>query len=456
MAEQGEAAFRDLEGERLRQAVTGPEAVIALGGGALLRAENRLLAEQSGRILLLTAEFPTLLERAQREAEARPLLAGDLPSRLENLLRERRAHYDSFPLRLQVDGLSPDELTWRAQVMAGRFYLSAMGEYEARVGDVSELKFAVHLIVTDENVARHHLQALNAVLRARGMNPPAVILPPGEKHKNIETVMRLWQAFLSAGLDRHSTALALGGGVIGDLTGFAAATYMRGIRWAILPTTLLAMADAALGGKTGFDLPEGKNLIGAFHPPLQVLADPRFLRTLPEEELRSGMAEIVKHGMIADPELFAWCGNGLEAARTRWDEILKRAMAVKIRIIEADPYEKGARAALNFGHTIGHAVELASGFRLRHGEAVAIGMVAETRLAERLKLAEAGTAAALTETLAAIGLPTEIPSDLKREEVIRAMKVDKKKARGIMRFALPRRIGEVRTGVEIENLEEAL
>jgi len=219
-----------------------------------------------------------------------------------------------------------------------------------------------------------------------------------------------------------------------------------------MPTTLLAMVDASLGGKTGFDLPEGKNLIGSFYPPKLVLADPQVLKTLPEEEFRSGLAEVVKHGIISDPELFNLCGRGLDWIKENLEEIVRRAMAVKIKIIEEDPYEKGFRAALNLGHTVGHAVEIVSGFRLRHGEAVAIGMVAEAKLAQRLTVAGKGLSETVTETLKALSLPIQIPGELSREEIIRAMRVDKKKSNGIMRFALPVEIGKVEL-VDVKDLE---
>jgi 3-dehydroquinate synthase len=269
-------------------------------------------------------------------------------------------------------------------------------------------------------------------------------------------VASLWRGCTQAGLDRKSTIIALGGGVVGDLAGFAAATFMRGCNWVAVPTTLLAMVDASLGGKTGFDLPEGKNLVGAFHPPRLVLADPNVLSTLPERELRAGLAEIVKHGVIAEPELFELCARGWDAVTARLPEVARRGMAVKVKIIEEDPYEKGIRAALNLGHTVGHAVELVSGFRLLHGEAVAIGMVAEARLAERLTVAGQGLSDALAETLTELGLPVEIPENMDRGELIRAMRMDKKKAAGVVRFALPVKIGEVKVGVEVENLEDVL
>ena len=221
------------------------------------------------------------------------------------------------------------------------------------------------------------------------------------------------------------------------------------------------MVDASMGGKTGFDLPEGKNLVGAFHPPRLVLADPETLATLPERELRSGMAEVLKHGIIADPALFEIFTTKTRRIQSFFEkeelaEIVRRGIAVKIKIIEEDPYEQGIRAALNLGHTIGHAVELVSGFELLHGEAVGIGMIVEAKLAEQMGIAETGLADKITETLVGLGLPTEIPQHLPTPNIIRTMQTDKKKSAGIIRFALPVKIGEVRIGVEVEGLEEVL
>jgi 3-dehydroquinate synthetase len=230
---------------------------------------------------------------------------------------------------------------------------------------------------------------------------------------------------------------------------------MRGINWVCVPTTLLSMVDASLGGKTGFDLPEGKNLIGSFYPPKLVLADPQLLTTLPEADFISGMAEVVKHGIIADPELFDRCARGLDSIKDDVDQIVKHAMAVKIKIIENDPYEKGFRAALNLGHTVGHAVELVSRFRLRHGEAIAIGTVTEAKLAERLDLARKGLSDKISRVLTRLGLPVHIPSDLPRQQIMRTMKMDKKKSAKTIRFALPVDIGKVDL-VEITDLESVL
>ena len=461
---QGETTFRDLETSALKNLADEKESVIALGGGALLRDENRAFAESNGKVVLLMAEISTLLARLKNHSEKRPLLAGDLRGQLSALLKKRSEHYNSFPLLIQVDGKTAEQNAHHAQVALGRHHLSAMGEYDVAVqsrgieqlGEMLRSRELQNpLIVTDENVAKFHAEKVTEAIGGSGFDPKVIIVPAGEAYKNLETVSGLWKSFLEAGLDRKSTVIALGGGVIGDMAGFAASTYMRGLAWIGVPTTLLSMVDASLGGKTGFDLPEGKNLIGAFYPPKFVLADPQLLKTLPEEELISGMAEVVKHGIISDPELFNLCGRGLEWIKNNLEEVVKRAMAVKIKVIEEDPYEKGFRAALNLGHTVGHAVELVSKFRLRHGEAIAVGMAAEAKYSARIGLAGPGVAESVTESLTALGLPTQIPDEMPREEIIRAMRMDKKKDAKTIRFALPVEIGKVEL-VDVTDLESVL
>ena len=217
------------------------------------------------------------------------------------------------------------------------------------------------------------------------------------------------------------------------MTGFAAATFMRGVRWVNLPTTLLAMVDASIGGKVGVDLPQGKNLVGAFHPPSLVISDTDTLDTLPEKELRNGMAELFKAALIADPLLFEWLERENTRPTVRW---IERALAVKIDIVNVDPFEHDVRAKLNLGHTVAHGLEAASEFGLSHGEAVAIGLVAEARMAEALGLAGAGLAARIEAVLTRLGLPTRFHK-LAVPEVRAAMSSDKKKAGGRLHFVLP-------------------
>jgi 3-dehydroquinate synthase len=440
-----------METTALKSLTAEKENIVALGGGALLRDENRAFAESNGKVLLLMAELPTLLDRIQHEPGKRPLLAGDLKNKLVALLEKRKEHYASFPLQHHVDNKPAEQNAREAQIKLGRHHLSAMGEYDVvvdRAFSVTNLQNPI--IVTDENVAKYHLEKIQDIFDAN-----AVVVPAGEEHKNLETISLLWKSFLENGLDRKSTVIALGGGVIGDMAGFAASTYMRGIDWIGIPTTLLSMVDASLGGKTGFDLPEGKNLIGSFHPPKLVMADPSLLLTLTDRELRSGMAEVVKHGIISAPDLFAMCQRGMDWVKANLEDVVKHAMAVKIKVIEEDPYERGFRAALNLGHTVGHAVELVSKFELRHGEAIAIGTAAEARYAARVGLASQSTVEAIESTLEALGLPIHIPEEMPREKIIQAMRVDKKKNAKAIRFALPVEIGKVEL-VNVDDLESVL
>lgn len=460
----GMPKVRDFETDALKQIIAGKESVIALGGGALLREENRSLVEKNGKVVLLTANLSTLIERLRNDPNERPLLAGDLESKLAVYLEGRVDHYGSFPLKINVDGKSADQVSREIQVVLGWHHLSAMGEYDAvvqnnglaQLGEMLKSRGLQNpVIVTDDNVAKFHAENAVAVLRSSGFTPKVLTVRAGEAYKNLETISELWRGFLESGLDRKSIVIALGGGVVGDMAGFAASTYMRGIAWVGVPTTLLSMVDASLGGKTGFDLPEGKNLIGSFYPPKLVLADPSLLLTLPERELRSGMAEVVKHGIISDPDLFTMCNRGMDWVKDNLEEVVKRAMAVKIKVIEEDPYEKGIRAALNLGHTVGHAVELVSKFELRHGEAIAIGTVAEAKYSAQIGLAAHGLVEAVTESFKSLGLPVQIPEAMPREEIIRAMRVDKKKNAKAIRFALPVEIGKVDL-VEVTDLENVI
>ncbi len=296
-------------------------------------------------------------------------------------------------------------------------------------------------LVSDETVARLYAEPVLEALEAAGFRASLIALPPGEGTKQIPFLLQLYEAFLDAGLDRSSAVVALGGGVVGDLAGTAAATYMRGIPWIALPTTLLAMVDAAIGGKVAVDLPRGKNLVGAFHPPRAVLADPRVLETLPPEERAAGMAEGIKAALIGDPELWALLAE--PPAGPLPPDWIRRAAAVKVRIVSEDPLERGRRILLNLGHTTAHALERLSGYRLRHGEAVAVGLTAAVQLASALGLLEdPSLGAALEARLTAWGLPTRYAGP-PPEAILAAAAHDKKGRGGRLRWVLPRRVGVV-------------
>lgn len=485
-AAEGEHGFRARERAQLLEVLEQEWGVIALGGGTLLDPRNRDRVEKAGPVLCLSAPIEQLQHRWRTSPGTRPLLQGagdENPhgERLNELLAARASHYASFSDQVDVGGKSPQEVSRDVQMRLGAFHVTGMvplggrldhaggssarsrlAGYDVRIqnhsldslGDLLTLHAldGPVAVVSDENVSHHYMSRVVNSLQNAGYTAQAIIIPPGEASKNMATVSDVWQQFISAGIGRRSTVVALGGGVIGDLTGFAAATFMRGVPWLILPTSLLAMVDASLGGKTGVDLAQGKNLVGAFHAPQFVLTDPGTLVSLPKEEIVSGLAEVVKAGIIADPFLFDLCSQGLGSLSVDWREVIRRAAAVKIQVIEADPYEAGLRKVLNLGHTIGHAVELVSEFKLKHGQAISIGMSVEASLSERIGLADRGLADQIISVLSRLGLPVEIPGNLSKPEILNVMKVDKKRSKGQVRFALPVRLGEVKPDVVVEDL----
>jgi 3-dehydroquinate synthase len=285
------------------------------------------------------------------------------------------------------------------------------------------------------------------------LHPPPTSLttftfPAGEAFKTRDTWARITDQLLAAEFGRDSGIIALGGGVAGDLAGFVAATYARGIPLLQVPTTLLAMLDASVGGKTGVDTPAGKNLVGAFHPPQAVIMDPLVLRTLPDRAFRNGLAEAVKHAALDSDSHFQWLGRQADAVLARdpaaVEELLRRNVALKATIVEQDETEQGCRALLNLGHTVAHALERSSGFTLLHGDAVATGLILETRLGEQLGLTARGTAQRLAELLGRLGLPHVAQVGKAPDELLAAMKTDKKNREGRIRLALLERIGAPR------------
>lgn len=300
------------------------------------------------------------------------------------------------------------------------------------------------VVVTDETVGPLYAEKVEGAT--------AVIqLPAGERFKTLDSIRIIYDQLFELGLDRKGTLVALGGGVIGDMVGFAAATFMRGIDFVQCPTTVLSMVDASVGGKTGVDMPQGKNLVGAFKQPTAVFADIDTLRTLPHEEIASGFAEIIKHGLINDPTLF----NSFEEANWHlpFDQptqliqklqlIIARAIQVKIDVVQEDPYEQGRRATLNLGHTFGHAIEQVTQFEVRHGEGVAMGMVAAAKLSAKLGYCDAGLQQRIEAVLQKVNLPTRIPEHLDPELLYEVMHKDKKTAVGNVRFILIRDVGDV-------------
>jgi 3-dehydroquinate synthase len=293
---------------------------------------------------------------------------------------------------------------------------------------VIERGFKQTAVITNTTLAPLYGQALAARLPGGFV----ITVPDGEQYKNLDSMQRIYTRLLEGGADRGTLIVALGGGVIGDMAGFAAATFMRGIAFVQAPTSLLAMVDASIGGKVGIDLPQGKNLVGAFKDPLGVFADTITLQTLPPVELRCGLAEAVKSALVGDPALLdVFCPYQPD----RLEEIIARSAAVKIKLVEIDRLEKGPRAYLNLGHTFGHAIEQASGYAWKHGEGVALGLVAAARLSEQRELCPPGVAESLEQILSGLGLPVRY-DHLSPADLWDAMRHDKKWQEGTARFVL--------------------
>lgn len=304
-----------------------------------------------------------------------------------------------------------------------------------------------YAIVTDNNVGPRYAKRVSA--RFGPAETAVFTVLAGESHKTRDTWAWLTDEMLAAGLGRDTTVIALGGGVIGDLAGFVASTFMRGVPYVQVPTTLLAMVDASVGGKTGVDTSAGKNLVGAFHQPAAVVADTSLLSTLPLDHLRAGMAEAIKHGVIADASYFASASaaaaavQSLDVGGSAVLDLVARSVEIKADVVARDEREGGVRKTLNFGHTIGHAVELCSGYSLLHGYAVAIGMVYEAAIAERIGIAENGTASRVLNAVRAAGLPHVRPSTVSVDDILIATRGDKKARGGHPEYALPKRIGQM-------------
>ena len=344
----------------------------------------------------------------------------------------------------------------RYDILVGPGLLASAGE---RIAAVCRSKKAA--VVTDSNVGPRYAPALAESLRRAGIEPTVSTLPAGEGHKTLSDLLPVYDVVLGARIDRQTPVIALGGGVIGDMAGFVAATVLRGVPFVQVPTSLLSMVDASVGGKTGVNHAVGKNLIGAFHQPALVLIDPDVLRTLPPRELRGGLAECIKHDVIRDAGGFGRLEREINRALAvdvdYLATLVAHNVAIKARVVAADPFENGDRAHLNFGHTFGHAIETVSRYEYSHGECVALGMVAASRLAGDLGMLDADAVRRITAVLRAAGLPTGGMA-LDPAAVCDAMYFDKKAKSGRLRFVLPDRIGHVviRDDVPTDKVRQAV
>lgn len=451
----GEDSFRAIESTVFREALQGESDVVVTGGGTLVSPDNRSRLNDGETVLVLTCSTDELQSRLEGVRD-RPLMPSAGRDAIEALLRRRAEVYGMFP-QIDTTGRSPDEVVsllasgWDVSEaaflrMERSFASAVIFERGAafRSLDVSRGLASARqiLVVVDGNVATSG-SAGRVIdgLRSGGAEVSDFVIEPGEESKQMETVMRLYHACLSAGFERHAYVVGLGGGMVCDVAAFVAATYMRGIRLVLLPTTLLAQVDAAIGGKAGVDLDGAKNMVGAFYPAEEVILDPDLLTTLPSHSFSDGMAEVVKISCIRSKSLFEKIEK-LRCAKSVLDAptIIRRAASEKVRVVQDDPFEHGIRGLLNFGHTVGHAIESASDFALAHGQAVAIGMRAEARLAADLQLCSPEIVDRLDLVLDRMGLARNLPG-LDMSRVTTFLLQDKKRRSGHLRFALPTGLG---------------
>jgi shikimate kinase / 3-dehydroquinate synthase len=463
-ATRGEATFRTLERASLTRilndALGDPlPPVIAVGGGALLARDLRLKTLDECVVVTLQGA-PDELARRALAAGSRPLLSGPDPEqRVRELLTLRGPSYAEAQARISCE-LPVQAVAAQAREVWSRDELAvAAGEasYGVQIGrDFASRRLCslverspVCVLVSDRTVAALHAAPIEGVLRAAGKHVIRVDLEPGERHKNIAAVEGIWRSALAGSADRQAMFVALGGGVVTDITGFAASTWMRGVRWIALPTTLLAMVDASVGGKTGVDLAAAKNAVGAFWQPSSVLCDVSYLATESTRGFVSALAEVVKTAIIGDPGLFelleANAGRILQRDQDLTEELVRRSVRVKARIVSFDERESGLRAVLNLGHTVGHALEAQAGYSaLSHGEAVSLGLVAALGLGETLGRTPRHLRERILELLRRLGLPATLLGQ-PLVEAVALLGHDKKRGGADIRLVLARGLGQVET-----------
>jgi len=466
ITEDGMPRFRAIESETLASLRATPALiVVSTGGGAVLLEPNRTRMSQLGLRIGLVGSVATVARGIKATLGKRAHLDVGPREHAARVLRERRDVYRDVDASFTVDGAEPHEIAlaiaaWLVSARGVRIDVRTPRPYPVLVRAGLLEHVGTHLrdigwsgrvaIVADGFTAARHAPAVRRSCAAAGLRATVVTVPRGERAKTTATLERLWNAFGAAMVGRDGGVIALGGGTVGDVAGFAAATYLRGIRLAQVPTTLLSMVDSAIGGKTGIDLARGKNLAGAFHQPDAVLADPAALLSLPRREWSSGLAEIIKAAFLVDRDAVTQLERSaaavLEGDLGPTLGAIALAVDVKAGIVAADEREAGLRELLNFGHTLGHAYEAASRYRVTHGEAVSIGLVFATGLADVLDLAPTSLRERLEAVLATAGLPT-------RAKLPRAtwsfLQQDKKARAGRVRWILPRTIGRFSEVIDV-------
>jgi shikimate kinase/3-dehydroquinate synthase len=480
----GEEKFRRLESQVLKQACNKQQAVIATGGGAIIDPKNQDMLLRTSTVVCLEAKPETIFQRLRDDTlysanpAVRPLLAGDNPlERIKQLKTKRQLYYAMADWTVHTDNMTIEEVS--LEVVRGWQQINrdkksteadlacrvqtSIAEYPVYVGwdilgKLGEKMKAAGLsgtvnIISDETVFQIYGSKVKKTLVKAGFNVNFCVVPPGEASKNISQAIKIYDYLIESRVERNDVVVALGGGMIGDLAGFVAATFLRGLPWLQVPTSLIAMTDASIGGKVAVDHPQGKNLIGAFYQPCLVLADVKTLTTLPDRELTSGWAEVIKHGLILDADLLKLLeDNAKNLVELKPDitiKVIARSAAIKCRIVSEDERETGKRTILNYGHTIAHGLEAATDYgRFLHGEAVAIGMMAAALLSQRLKLLPQKIVHRQKAILQKFGLPVDC-SGVSVNDVMAAMELDKKVRGRAIRWVLLEDIGRVviRSGV---------
>lgn len=473
-ASEGEAKFRDREARIILPLLAdGVARVISFGGGSMTIPRVRHAALEAATVITLTATPETIAARAVSPSE-RPNLGGaSVVDRARDLLALRREVYGECHASVVTDGRPPEEIAAEIVDIAKRDMVavplgtrSYVVELTAERPDVltrvlRDLAPSALVTVTDENLVTMRGAFLDAAIEPVAVRETRVVLPPGEQHKTLASISRVWDAALSAGIDRQAVVVAFGGGVVGDLAGFAASTLLRGLRCVQVPTTLLSMVDSSVGGKTGFDHAAGKNLLGAFFQPSRVVLDLEHLKTLPPRERAAGLAEVVKIALVRDAPLLALLESNADAIargdRAVLRDVVRASVVAKMRVVREDEHETGVRALLNLGHTVGHALEAYGGYaRWLHGEAVAIGTVLEIAAAERLGFTPAGTHERAAELLGRFKLPTTVDAAVLAAAWPYVMN-DKKRTRTAVKLPIVTAPGEARVErVELDALREAL
>ena len=453
----GESAFRRMEADIAQELGKSEGLVISTGGRFMLDPANVAALSNTGRVFCLVATPQEILTRLANDKDnRRPLL--DVPNpneQIVELLRERKKGYQRF-LKLTTDDRQPDDVTENLlafiQKSPKQFAIDNPAQpYEFIVGSgilpfTRQLAGASGMLVvlTDTVVGNLYAQSCGSI-------DHVITIPSDGAQKTLATVQSIYDQLLDIDFDRFGTIIALGGSVVGDIAGFVAATFMRGVNLVQCPTSLLAMADTSIGGKNSIDLPQGKNLIGSFKQPSVVIADVATLSTLPQEELLSGMAEVIKHGLLADTDLLqrieggSWPrnANSLHSVSSAMQTLVAQAIQVKISFVQKDPFDQGIRSYLNLGHTFAHAIEKVSNRAVRHGEAVAMGLVAAADLSARLGHCTPQLKERIESVLKKVGLPHQIPAGLAPESILDAMSRDKKRSAQSIRLVLPVKVGQV-------------